>query len=273
MNNYFDKNEDFKTIIGAALPNNKIVEIKQNTTGWTNIVYEVKTADDIEYLFRFPRDDFWSRTMFKDCTMSSFINGKTSFNTVLLEQMYDKGRIFSKHKKVKGIPLSSVMNDLTLDQVISVSKKIALFMKELHSIDVNNLDSKIELIRLVDFLNEMIETHLLSEDISFWHYDEFSKKDHSCLIHGDFNPGNILLTNDYDIAGVIDFGFSGYGNEYFDVARIIGRLPSVFKDNIINNYEAFTKRNLDYDILNQEIEIWSNIDRNYISYMKCIGIQ
>lgn len=42
-NIYFLLNDDFKTIIKNTLLDNMIFDIKQISTGWTNIVFEVTT--------------------------------------------------------------------------------------------------------------------------------------------------------------------------------------------------------------------------------------
>lgn len=66
MNNtYFNLNDNFEEIIKDALKDKRIHNLKQIPTGWTNIVYEVET-DEGNFFFRFPRDEFWSRTIVKD---------------------------------------------------------------------------------------------------------------------------------------------------------------------------------------------------------------
>ena len=62
---YFKIDEDFETIIHNSLTNLEIKKCKLITTGWTNIVYEVETNNG-SYFFRFPRDEFWTRTIVKD---------------------------------------------------------------------------------------------------------------------------------------------------------------------------------------------------------------
>ena len=46
MNNtYFELSDDFENIIKNILNDKQIISIKQNPTGWTNIVYEVETNE------------------------------------------------------------------------------------------------------------------------------------------------------------------------------------------------------------------------------------
>jgi len=274
MQTYFSLDENFNKIITDSLEGKKINSINKITTGWTNIVFEVNT-DDGNYFFRFPRDDFWIRTIVKDCEFSNFINGKTDFNTVLLKQGFDKDRAFSIHKKIEGCALSEKMDSLSPDEVKQISYEIASFMVQLHSLKFDGskiFKTKNIGLNLVDFLDELIERHLKVEDKSFWKYNEFSKKSNMCLVHGDFNPGNIIIDKNNHISAIIDFGFAGFGNKYFDISRIIGRLPENFRDNIIESYEKLSNNKLDYNILNNEINIWKDIDNGYINYMKSIGI-
>jgi aminoglycoside phosphotransferase (APT) family kinase protein len=272
--NFFTLDEDYEKIIKNTLPNKTINSIKSVTTGWTNIVFEVNTNDG-NYFFRFPRDDFWIRTIVKDYEFANFIKGKTDFNTVELNLFYDNGRPFSVHKKIEGTVLASKMDTLTQDEVKAISNDIAKFMYQLHNINynpneifnINNIG-----LNLTDFLDELLDVHVSSTDKCFWHYDEFSKKSHNCLVHGDLNSSNILLDENNRVSAIIDFGFGGFGNPYFDISRIIGRCPKNFKNEIINSYENISNKQLDYPVLDTEINIWTNIDNAYINYMRGIGI-
>ncbi len=272
--NYFSLGEDFEKIIKNELKGKEIIQMKQITTGWTNIVYEVKTTEE-SFFFRFPRDDFWTRTIVKDYEFAKFIYGKTDFDTVRLILSYDDGRPFSIHKKIEGTTLASKMNDMKDDEVEIVSKDIAKFMYQFHNIkfarndifSINNIG-----LELVDFLDELLNVHVSKEDMKFWKHDDFKNKNHNCLVHGDLNSSNIIIDENNHISAIIDFGFAGFGNKYFDIARIIGRCPEKFKESIAQSYERLSKEKLDYRVLDDEIDIWSNIDSAYINYMRSIGI-
>ena len=271
---YFSLDEDFPNIIKKSLSAKEIINIKPISTGWTNIVFEVTTTCG-NYFFRFPRDNFWIRTIVKDYEFSKFINGKTDFNTVKLELQYDNGRPYSIHKKIEGTVLADVMNSLSPQQIKTVAKDISNFMYQLHNIkfdyneifDITNIG-----LNLTDFLNELLDLHVSQKDKVFWKYEEFKNKEHDTLVHGDLNSSNILLDENYHVTAIIDFGFGGFGNPYFDISRIIGRCPSSFKNEIIDSYEELSNKNLDYATLNKEIKVWENIDNSYINYMKKIGI-
>ena len=274
IKNYFSLDENFEGIIKNTLKNKEITSINKISTGWTNIVFEVATNEG-NFFFRFPRDNFWIRTIVKDYEFAKYVHGKTDFNTVKLELFYDNGRPFSVHKKIEGTVLADKMNQLSPEEIKSVADDIAKFMFQLHHIKFNkneifNIDN-IGL-NLVDFLDELLNLHVNPKDKVFWKYNEFTKKDSTCLVHGDLNSSNVLLDENNKVSAIIDFGFGGFGNKYFDIARIIGRCPDNFKSEIIKSYEALSQNELDNNILDTEIDIWKNIDSAYINYMREIGI-
>lgn len=274
MNNtYFELSDDFENIIKNILNDKQIISIKQNPTGWTNIVYEVETNEG-NFFFRFPRDEFWSRTIVKDYEFAKYIYGKTNFDTVKLELFYDNDRPFSVHKKIAGIPLAEFMNDLSSDEVKTISNEIAKFMYQLHCLDfdkskifsINNIG-----LNLTDFLDELLNVHVDKNDMNFW-IPTAIHSDDICLVHGDLNSSNVLLDENRHVAAIIDFGFGGFGNKYNDIGRIIGRCPTSFKNEIVNSYEQYSNSKLDSKLLDTNINTWTDIDNSYINYMRTIGI-
>lgn len=273
---FFKLDEDFETIIKNTLKNKEINKLNFITTGWTNIVYEVE-ANDGKYFFRFPRDDFWARTIIKDYEFANYIYDKTDFNTVKLELHFDKGRPFSVHKKIEGTPLASKMNTLSQAEVEECGKDIAKFMYELHNMkyDEQKIFNKTNNIGidLPEYLNELLTLHVSKEDIKFWDNAQI-KKDNKCkkLVHGDLNSSNILLDKNNKVTAILDFGFGGFGDEYDDISRIIGRCPANFKKEIVKGYEECANKELNMKILDNKINDWNNIDNGYINYMRSIGI-
>lgn len=272
-NMYFKLDDNFEKIINETLNDKKIYKIELIPTGWTNIVYEVET-DNGEYFFRFPRDEFWSRTIVKDYEFAKYIYNKTDFNTVKLQLFYDNNRPFSMHRKIHGTPLAKKMNELNDEEIENISKDISKFMHQLHNIDyskdkifnTNNIGLK-----LTDFLDELLSVHISKEKRKFWDITQITQEP-QCLVHGDLNSSNIILDENNQVTAIIDFGFAGYGNRYDDIARIIGRCPSNFKNAIIQSYESYSNSKIDSEILNDNIQTWQNIDNAYIDYMETIGI-
>lgn len=272
-NTYFNLNDDFEKIIKTTLSDKKILNLNQIPTGWTNIVYEVETNDG-NFFFRFPRDEFWSRTIVKDYEFSKYIYNKTDFDTVKLKLFYDNSRPFSVHKKIPGTPLAEKMNNLDSNEIKNISGDISKFMYQLHCLDFDKsqiFETTNIGLELPDFLNELLNVHVDKKDMNFWDPSSLSSNE-NCLVHGDLNSSNILLNEDNKVTAIIDFGFGGFGNKYNDIGRIIGRCPDTFKNEIIKSYEAYSNAKLDNNFLDSNIKIWSNIDNSYINYMRKIGI-
>ena len=275
---FFSMNEDYPTIIYDALVGDfsdiEINNIELNRTGWTNIVYEVSTNHG-DFYFRFPRDQFWERTIVKDCEFASFIKGKTDFETVDLKLKKDNGRHFSVHKKIDGTPLALRVKDMSEEDRKKVSQQISKFMYEMHSLkyskngifSINNIGLKLQ-----DFISELLSLHVSDKDKAFWETENFeTDSEKMCLVHGDFNSSNILLDDDNNLKAIIDFGFAGFGNKYNDISRVIHRCPEI-KDDILSSYEAFQKEKICRNSVDRDIETWSKIDTGYINYMKSVGI-
>jgi aminoglycoside phosphotransferase (APT) family kinase protein len=276
---FFTTDEDYNKIIEKALKEEYgdtiIKNISLNPTGWTNIVYEVSTNQG-DFFFRFPRDQFWERTIVKDYQFAKYIKGKTNFRTVELILKENEGRPFSIHKKIHGTPLAEKMNDLSDEDVKKVCSQIAKFMHEMHSLDYNP-DEIFSIdnigLNLQDFITELLSLHVSDEDIRFWSKDNFKiASDDYCLVHGDLNSSNVLLDDNNNVTAIIDFGFGGFGNKYFDISRIIGRCPENYKSEIVNSYEQFERADLNKEEVDRNIKIWSNIDNGYINYMRSVKI-
>lgn len=264
---YFTLDDDFEEIIKRTLNNKKIININPISTGWTNIVFEVNT-DDGNFFFRFPRRDFWIKTIIKDAKFTQFIHNKTDFNTVKLNLFYDKERPYTVHEKIEGVTLAEKMESLKPEEIKTVAQEISKFMYQLHNIKINIKD---EWPNLNDFLDELINTFLSDKDKVFWNYNNFIDKNQVCLVHGDLNSSNIILDENNHISAIIDFGFAGFGDKYSDIARIIGRCPENYKNEIVKDYELLSSNKLDENVLESKIDTWQNIDNGYINYMKGIG--
>ncbi len=275
----FRLDDDFNKIISDTLKDegiDKVNKIETISTGWTNMVFEAYT-DKGNYFFRFPRDKFWARTIVKDYEFAKFIYGKTKYQTSDLNLGFDNRRPFTYHKKIAGVPLADRIDKLSPEKIKKVTNQIAEFMFELHNIEFNQSDvfSVINIgTNLNDFINELLELHVKPEDKVFWKSENFDMKENDyCLVHGDLNTSNILLDENDNVSAIIDFGFGGFGNKYFDISRVLSRsYPDTFKEELINSYSEYEKNNLSIPDVNKNITIWNNIDQAYINYMRTIGI-
>ena len=127
-------------------------------------------------------------------------------------------------------------------------------------------------LHLNEFVSELLDKHISDEDIKFWKVSNFKIDNDLCLVHRDLNSSNILLDDDNNVTAIIDLGFGGFENKYFDISRIIGRCPENFKKEIVKGYESYNNEDIGVNELNKNITTWNNIDNAYINYMRKIGI-
>ena len=259
MGIFFTTEEPLDKIIAETMPEKQILETKHILTGWTNIVIEV-TTDKGSYFFRFPRNPFWSRMIVKDAAVCNFVDGKTSYYTPQMKLYYDaKGRPFSVHQKIEGYTLGDRIYHLSHTAITGVAYDAAKFIKELSGIDLRGAPKEVKFL-LSEFLHEL----------DYEHYDKHIDADHEyirendgdSLVHGDLNLGNILLDENDEMIGVIDFAFAGTGNPNMDVARMVSR-PAP---------EEFEKAFLAYFDNTEEItrmrDAWKHIDNGYAEHIR-----
>ena len=261
---FFKPEEDFKRIIYQHFSPDEITEINKIPTGWTNIVFEVNTKEDV-FFFRFPRDNFWAKMMLKDYHFCEFIKGKTSFKTPDLKLCYDNERPYSLHQKIEGTTLTEVIDQMGAKESEKIAKGIIKFILELKNIDVNLLPKECNY-QLLDFLDELCKVHF--DDLSLWHQEFFKNNNQNYIVHGDLNPGNVLVNDNYEVIGILDFCFSGTGNPCSDIGWFISRSPNNFKVMLIKEYEKQAEQKIDNDILEGFIKAWLGIGEGYSNFIR-----
>lgn len=271
---YFTDQDDFPAFIRSALGQTP-TSTTPISTGWTNFVFRVETPDG-QFFFRFPRDDFWARTIVKDCAFASFIRGQTTFATPESTLHRDPaGRPFSVHRSIPGQPLADLITTLTPAELTTIGHDIADFLHQLHHIsfppdflsEFDNIGTS-----YVDFLDELLRLHADPADYEFWHYEELIRRPTPCLVHGDFNLSNILTTPDRHVAAVIDFGFGSFGDKHFDLGRTFSReCPTPFRAAVLARYRELDP-SIDDQLITDYTAILHGIDLAYINYMTKIGL-
>ena len=259
MSNFFTPKDPLDKIIQETLPSHQILETKHILTGWTNIVIEV-TTNKGAYFFRFPRNPFWSKMIIKDATVCNFVDGKTSFYTPQMKLCYDsKQRPFSVHQKIEGYTLGDRIYHLSHTALTGAAYDVAKFIKELSSINLKNAPTKVKY-PLSDFLKELDYKHYkthIDQDHQFIKATETSN-----LVHGDLNLGNILLNQNDQVVGIIDFCFAGIGNPNMDVARMLSRpAPAEFTNTLLNQFDNPTE-------ISHMKDVWQHIDNGYAEHIR-----
>ena len=212
MDTFFTEQDQFEAIIKQHLPH--LDHFKFIKTGWTNIVIEAQ--DDSEaYFFRFPRNQFFARMLLKDFSFCSFMRDKVTFQFPDLKLYYDAGRPFSMHKKIKGWSLTERFKHLSRQALTNLAYDITKFMKELHAVNPQNLPKECNMY-LSTFLDELSKVDDNEYDLSR-HNPLRVYEQETHVVHGDLNPGNILLDENDKMIGIIDFAFAGISNDHVDI--------------------------------------------------------
>jgi aminoglycoside phosphotransferase (APT) family kinase protein len=257
---YFDLSDDFESIIFNNLVG--VLEIAKIPTGWTNYVF-VATTKNGKYVFRFPRNNFFSEALEKEIDFNRFIRNKIAVKTPNLQKKLAGGRPYSMHKMIAGSVLTEIYNKLTLDEKKQLASDIADYLVALQKIK----PTKFKLEPVSIFLTNLAKVNNADYNYSILNpLKEMEKR--AVLSHGDFNPGNIILGNNRRLLAVLDYAFVSYSCPENDLSRVIGRLPKDFRDIMIHAYELksyTTIHNLDIDKL---IYIWKYVEEDYIDYMR-----
>jgi aminoglycoside phosphotransferase (APT) family kinase protein len=256
----FRHDEDFADIIlratGAAP-----LALGLVPTGWTNVVFQSAMPDG-DFFFRFPRDPFWAEMMLKDFAFCNYIRGKVSCATPDMRLFYDGGRPFSMHRKIEGRSLQSVFPELSETQAERAAAGIARFISELSALDPAGLPKGCGML-LSEFLARLAATHFDRLDMK--HYERLLASEKSPnVVHGDLNPGNIIIGDSGDVAGVIDFCFSGIGGKMADVSRVVGRSSATFGRTVLDALGIPT----DEEEISSLVDTWTYIEMEYIGFMK-----
>lgn len=260
---YFTIKDDFKSIIENEV--GEIESMNQISTGWTNFVYDVKTKTK-EFIFRFPRNDFFSDVLQKEVAFSQFIKGKIKTPTSNIRLGLNNNRPFTCHEKIYGKSLTSVYNSLSIKDKEKIADQVSDFIFELQQVALDGIP--IELPTTSEFLANL--SHVDDAYYDFSKHDNLVKleDDEMVLNHADLNPGNILIDSNNNVCAVIDFAFVSKSSNINDVSRLIGRLPKDFHEIMLNSYNRKFKSAITMEEVKSIISVWDYVEEHYINYMR-----
>jgi tRNA A-37 threonylcarbamoyl transferase component Bud32 len=256
----FHIGEDFFEIIGGAC-GEKPRALRMIPTAWTNIVFEGELFGATR-IFRFPRNSFWAEMMPKDYAFSAYVMNKTSFRTPDIKLFNDPGgRVFSVHEKIPGRMLTDALGEMSEVEIMRAAGGAVRFVKELSSLSVDDAPAECKM-PLSEFWRKLAERFLGGLMPKYFERLFRAEKNNPTMAHGDFNPGNIILDDDFNVVGVIDFCFAGVGGGDFDLSRIIGRATPSFARAVAEIARP------DMQKIAELIEIWRWVEAGYIEYIK-----
>ena len=257
MRKFFKDSDDFFYIINSQVKSVK--SISQISTGWTNFVFRVKARDGT-YIFRFPRNDFFSKQLEKECAfLASFDHTLLSVKIPKMKLCSFIGRPFSVHKALKGKPLSKCKLHFWQKQKLAWSA--AKFLMEFSSIHTS-----MPLPTTSEFLRQLSLVSGTGYELKKHTPLIYAERRGLVLSHGDFNPGNILIRHG-KMCGVLDFAFVSYSSPLDDIARLVGRMPTL-KDFMFYQLEKIGFDESDKALVMQICGVWDYVEQRYIEYIK-----
>jgi aminoglycoside phosphotransferase (APT) family kinase protein len=251
---HFTPQDDFAGIMRENLDG--IINTEQIPTGWTNFVFRAHTKHET-YIFRFPRNDFFAEAMSREIPFTKWLARRVRTKSTRQHYLHHNGRGFSMHRSIKGHVLTEVIDKLSVDQKIRLARDIEKYLTHLQSL-THKIPFKLE--PLSGFLRDLASVN--NQNYDFTKLDPLIELENEkpVLVHGDFNPGNIILDKKMRLLAVIDYAFAmRYSSIINDKSRIIGRLPS--------NYRQYFSNHTDPNI-DRLIAVWQYVERDYCDYIR-----
>lgn len=189
-----------------------------------------------EYVFKFgvsknSKEDYQTQKKFSD-----FYN-KQSFNNIEtpnIEYYFcsDELQIVG-YKIIKGTFIDrTIYNKMDKTKQEKFAKDVANFLKKLHNfnefdIDLNIIDMKEKMLEEVDLIKNTIYNSLTENEKKY--IDRFKERliksnvfdGEKCICHIDFNPDHILIDEEMNFKGVIDWGGAAIACKYAEFPYLL----------------------------------------------------
>lgn len=230
--------------------------------GGMSYAYEI--GDNI---IRIPKTEYAKRGYETEYAILNYLHGVIDCVELPHVKLIREPFFHTIHKKINGLYWDEkeyLSKDLrTRDQL---AEECAVFFSQLHSAELNRIDA------------ELLEVHPIQKNMEMYLAEYFSPKemetildftnplysiDGKVLVHRDFYQDNFLLSDDYRLKGVLDFGNSGKYNYMFDFKALASweeGMRDMF-ERIASRYTRITRRVIDMDTIHK-IDI-----HNYISFL------
>ena len=259
MRKYFKVSDDFFSIMQSYLPT--IKSYKHISTGWTNFVFIAK-AKNGKFVFRFPRNHFFSEALEKECQfLAEFNNSFPDAKVPQIKLLNFKGRPFSVYPYINGKPLSQCK--LSKRNKKRLAEDVLCFLNQL-----GQFSPTMKLERTSQFLRRLAK---VSGE------GDYDLKKHLALIkaegrglvltHGDLNPGNILISKGRVVC-IFDFAFVSYSSKLDDIARLTGRLGEDYFDYFAKQFKSVYGTDLSRKQIDDLISVWDYVEQKYVQYIK-----
>ncbi|PKK98061.1 MAG: aminoglycoside phosphotransferase [Tenericutes bacterium HGW-Tenericutes-2] len=234
----------------------KWVKIEKIERGWSfDTKYYVESEDNQKLLLRISDIKFYDKKKkeFEVISMYSKLGFKMS-NPVDFGVFENETKVYMLLTWVEGEDLEIALPMLSNEEQYQIGREAGLILKKIHSlpIAVNDLptQTKEEKKRIQILKYEQSELRIEDDEIALQYVkDNLHKiwKKLPVYQHGDFHPGNLILTKDKKL-GVIDFNRWEIGDPYEEFYKLenfgtlisipysIGQIDAYFDDEVPNDF-------------------------------------
>ncbi|MED5016727.1 aminoglycoside phosphotransferase family protein [Paenibacillus chibensis] len=240
--------------IQDVYPELSIDEVEPNDIGQNNDVLIVNQS----IVFRFPKHVQGVEKLKRETQLLKFI--RPSVTLPVPDPMYhaftemEVGRAFMGYPLIEGSPFwkEAYVQMKEQDNEDAIALQLVTFLNELHSMDMPPTAGVIkpgkDVIQMMKELLLNIQNKLfpymrveaqrqVTDNFSRFLHDPSNQSLKMTLIHGDFGAGNIIWHAEKSrIAGIIDFGGSGFGDPAYDFAGILSSYGQDFFEKCIGLY-------------------------------------
>jgi aminoglycoside phosphotransferase (APT) family kinase protein len=242
---------DYLAIIQELMPNMEVKNHRVVNFGADSLAVMVNS----EYIFRFPIKNDYSKTYMEEKKILDKIRPYIKSTKIPKLKVYVKGdKALSCHRIIRGDVYMNIKNPSNALKR-NLSKSIAKFCQELHSIDMELIDSVslkqfdpdyYEISGKEDILKSILgydPSRDIEKSINYLNnYTNFDPNDNA-LCHDDLHEENILIKKG-NLSGIIDFPNIKKQKLDTDFANLLS-FDAELTFMIIDEYEKLTNRKID----------------------------
>ncbi|PGS47540.1 phosphotransferase [Bacillus sp. AFS041924] len=243
------KEELVKEILKEQFPEITIKEIKKIGEGFDNTVFRLNN----EILLRFPRREIAVSILNVERKLLPRIYNQFEMTTTVPKIIGKPSELFPwpflGYNFISGKPPIR----LTRNERILMIEPIAKFLKKLHSIkldELKDLDLPHDKLRRLDinfrkpqlekYVQQAIQKKLIVDVQKINHYTEnlveIKSESPLVLVHGDLHFKNMIVNEQNQLEGIIDWGDAHIGNFELDLSIIYSLIPIDQRESFYQHY-------------------------------------
>lgn len=239
-----------------------IQQIQKIDHGKSSDIFLVETVEKT-YIFKFPKTNYQNLSFIKERFNCNLFYDLLDVKTPFINITDYKGLKCIFYEAIDGRNLSDVFFDT--EEIKCLAKQLSKLLKQFNEIGCQNrkvLSLKTKKEELLEFSRDFgyVPKFNLIQDI----LDE-----NETVIHGDFHRSNILVDQNKNICGLLDFATVCYGSLYFDIGHMIFSMSEPFNTYFLLECENQFKRKFDKDKIDRILIFLDDlINKHYLPYIK-----